>query len=153
MQTSDKWPTSSVCQCLAARRTCSLGPVFARIDVGRSREQLYRDQVPELLRALASQTRAESISASGDIEGVVVDPSRVGKLVEPNEPVRFRDRNEEAIVRTKPPERPSVPLILSIHRDLFRHTKARGGYLKTDDNRIVSRDENGMRVVLFEPPP
>jgi Fic family protein len=140
-----------------------LGAVLARIDVGRGREQLYRDQVPELLRALASQTRIESISASSAIEGVVVDPSRVGKLVEPNEPVRFRDRNEEefagyrdaveAVVRTEPPERMSVPLILSIHRDLFRHTRARGGYLKTDDNRIVSRDEKGMRVVLFDPPP
>lgn len=140
-----------------------LGAVLARIDVGRGREQLYRDQVPELLRALASQTRVESISASSAIEGVVVDPSRGGKLIEPKETIRFRDRNEEefagyrdaveAIVRAEPPERMSVPLILSIHRDLFRHTKARGGYLKTDDNRIVSRDENGMRVVLFEPPP
>jgi Fic family protein len=140
-----------------------LGAILARIDVGRGREQLYRDQVPELLRSLASQTRVESISASSAIEGVIVDASRVGKLVDPDEPVRFRDRNErefagyrdavEAILRTEPPERMSVPLILSIHRDLFRHTEARGGYLKTDDNRIVSRDENGMRVVLFDPPP
>jgi Fic family protein len=140
-----------------------LGAVLARIDVGRGREQLYRDQVPELLRSLASQTRVESISASSAIEGVVVDPSRVGKLVDPDEPARFRDRNEqefagyrdavEAIIRTEPPERMSVPLILSIHRDLFRYTEARGGYLKTDDNRIVERDENGMRVVLFDPPP
>ena len=140
-----------------------LGAVLARIDVGRGREQLSRNQVPDLLRTLASQTRVESISASSAIEGVVVDPSRIGKLIEPNEPVRFRDRNEEefagysdaveAIIRTAPPERISVPLILSIHRDLFRHTEVRGGYLKTDDNRIVTRDANGMRVVLFDTPP
>lgn len=140
-----------------------LGAILARIDVGRGREELYRDQVPELLRSLANQTRVESISASSAIEGVIVDPSRVGKLIDGDQPIRFRDRNEqefagyrdaiEAIVRTEPPERMSVPLILSIHRDLFRYTQARGGYLKTDDNRIVSRDEQGMRVVLFEPPP
>lgn len=140
-----------------------LGAVLARIDVGRGREEVYRDQVPELLLSLASQTRVESISASSAIEGVTVDPGRVSKLVDGGQPVRFRDRNEqefagyrdavEAIVRADPPERMSVPFILSIHRDLFRHTEARGGYLKTDDNKIVSRDESGMQVVLFEPPP
>jgi Fic family protein len=140
-----------------------LGAVLARIDLGRGREELYRDQVPELLRSLASQTRVESISASSAIEGVTVDPSRLGKLVTGGEPIRFRDRNErefagyrdavESTVRADPLERISVPFILSIHRDLFRHTEARGGYLKTDDNKIVSSDEKGNRVVIFEPPP
>lgn len=140
-----------------------LGAVLARVDVGRGHEELYRDQVPELLRSLASQTRIESISASSAIEGITVDPARIGRLVDGEQPIRFRDRNEqefagyrdavEAIVRADPPERMSVPLILSVHRDLFRHTEARGGYLKQDDNTIVSRDVNGIATVLFEPPP
>jgi Fic family protein len=140
-----------------------LGAVLARIDLGRGREELYRDQVPELLRSLASQTRVESISASSAIEGVTVDPGRVGKLINGGQPIRFRDRNErefagyrdavEASVRADPPERIGVPFILSIHRELFRHTDARGGYLKTEDNKIVGRDEDGHRVVIFEPPP
>lgn len=140
-----------------------LGAVLARVDIGRGREELYLDQVPELLRSLASQTRIESISASSAIEGVTVDPSRAGKLIDADQPIRFRDRNEqefagyrdavESIVRTDPPERMSVPLILGVHRDLFRHTEARGGYLKQDDNKIVSRDEHGIATVLFEPPP
>lgn len=140
-----------------------LGATLARIDVGRGREELYRNQLPELLRSLASQTRVESISASSAIEGVTVEPARVGKLVDARRPPRFRDRNEqefagyrdaiEAIARVDAQERMSVPLILRVHRDLFRHTEARGGYLKTDDNRIVTRDENGMQITLFEPPP
>jgi hypothetical protein len=44
-----------------------LGSILARIDVGRGREQLYRDQVPELLRSPASQSRVESISASSAV--------------------------------------------------------------------------------------
>ena len=36
-----------------------LGGVLAHIDVGRGREQLYRNQVPELLRSLANQTEVE----------------------------------------------------------------------------------------------
>ncbi len=140
-----------------------LGAVLARVDIGRGREELYLDQVPELLRSLASQTRIESISASSAIEGITVDPARAGKLIDAEQPVRFRDRNEqefagyrdavESIVRTDPPEPMSVPLILGVHRDLFRHTDARGGYLKQDDNKIVSRDERGIASVLFEPPP
>jgi Fic family protein len=139
-----------------------LGAVLARIDSGRGREELYRDQLPELLRSLASQTRVESISASSAIEGITVAPERLGRLVNPGQPVRLRNRNEqefagyrdavEAIIRAEAPERMSIPLILSVHRDLFRHTEARGGYLKTDDNKIVSRDDQGFATVLFEPP-
>lgn len=140
-----------------------LGAILACIDVGRGREELFRDQVPELLRSLASQTRIESISASSAIEGVTVDPGRLGRLVDSSQATHFRDRNEqefagyrdavEAIIHTEPPEQMGVPLILRIHRDLFRHTEAQGGFLKTDDNKIVSSNESGMRVVLFEPPP
>ena len=40
-----------------------LGPRLARLDVGRGREALYRDQLPELLRTLATETRVASIIA------------------------------------------------------------------------------------------
>jgi Fic family protein len=138
-----------------------LGVVLGRIDRGAGREDLYRDQVPELLRSLASQTRVESISASSAIEGVVVDPSRVGRLVGGNE-VRFLNRSEQEftgyrdateIALAVPPERMSIPLVMSLHRALFRHTEMLGGSLKTEDNRIVSRDEHGIAHVLFDPPP
>ena len=33
-----------------------MGVSLARLDVGRGREALYRDQLPELLRALATET-------------------------------------------------------------------------------------------------
>ena len=75
---------------------------------------------------------------------------------------RLRNRNErefagyrdalDAITSVTRQEPMSVPLILRVHRDLFRHTAGRGGYLKTDDNMIVSYEE-GRHEVLFEPPP
>ena len=58
-----------------------LGARLARIDVGRGREGLYRDQLPQLLDALAEATRVESITASSAIEGVVVDAGRIEGLV------------------------------------------------------------------------
>lgn len=139
-----------------------LGVVLSRIDVGRGREELYRDQVPELLQSLANQTKVASVSASSAIEGITVDPDRAERIIEAGAPARFRNRNErefagyrdaiDAITTAEQQEPMSVPLILGIHRDLYRHTDAHGGYLKTDDNMIVSY-EKGYREVLFEPPP
>jgi len=139
-----------------------LGVVLSRIDVGRGKEELYRDQVPELLQSLANQTKIASVSASSAIEGVTVDPDRAERIIEDGAPARFRDRNERefagyrdaivAIINVDRQEPMSAPLILGVHRDLFRHTEARGGYFKTDDNLIVSY-EKGFREELFAPPP
>ncbi len=139
-----------------------LGVVLSRIDVGRGREEPYRDQVPELLQSLANQTKIASVSASSAIEGVTVDADRAERIIEDGASGRFRNRNErelagyrdaiDAITNAEQQEPMSLPLILRVHRDLFRHTDPRGGYLKTDDNMIVSH-EKGYREVLFEPPP
>ena len=52
-----------------------LGARLAIIDTARGREQMYRDQLPELLLGLAEQTRVASITASNAIEGVFVEGS------------------------------------------------------------------------------
>lgn len=139
-----------------------LGARLARIDVGRGREGLYRDQLPQLLDALAEATRVESITASSAIEGVVVDAGRIqGLVAEGAEPRRFRNRNErefagyrdaiDEISRSSGLEALSVPYVLHLHRLLFGHTTGGGGRLKADQNLIVSY-EHGHREVLFTPP-
>jgi Fic family protein len=139
-----------------------LGVRLARLDVGRGREALHRDQLPELLRALADETRVASITASSAIEGVTVDPSRIEGLArEGVEPRRFRNRNErefagyrdamDEIMRLAELEPISVPYILHLHRQLFRYTDGGGGQLKTEQNLIASY-EHGHREILFTPP-
>ncbi|MHB8398370.1 MAG: Fic family protein, partial [Candidatus Limnocylindrales bacterium] len=138
-----------------------LGARLARIDVGRGREGLYRDQLPQLLDALAETTRVESITASSAIEGVVVDAGRIqGLMADGAEPRRFRNRNErefagyrdamDEISRATDLEALSVPYVLHLHRLLFGHTDGGGGRLKTDQNLIVSY-QRGNRQVLFTP--
>ena len=139
-----------------------LGARLARLDVGRGREAFFRDQLPELLRALADETRVASITASSAIEGVTVDPGRIAGLVrEDVEPRRFRNRNErefvgyrdamDEIMRATTLEPITVPYILHLHRQLFRYTGGIGGQLKTEQNLIASY-ENGYREILFTPP-
>ncbi len=137
-----------------------LGPVLARIDTGRGREQLFLDQVPQVLRQLSENARIASITASNAIEGVIVDSERAIKIAEGTP--RFRNRNEkefagyrdaiDGLMRIDHYESLSVPFVLHLHRQLFQHARGRGGYLKTDPNYIVSY-ESGHREVVFEPPP
>jgi len=138
-----------------------LGAVLARLDVARGREGLYRDQLPELLLALATETRVASITASSAIEGVTVAPDRQAGLVAEGAERRFRNRNErefagyrdaiDEIMRAGELEPVTVPYILHLHRVLFGHTDGGGGRLKADENLIVSY-EHGHREVLFTPP-
>lgn len=138
-----------------------LGARLARLDVGRGRESMYRDQLPQLLEALAEMTRVESITASSAIEGVAVDPGRLKRLVaEDGETKRFRNRNErefagyrdaiDEISRETELETLSVPYILHLHRLLFRYTEGGGGRLKSDQNYIASYAQ-GPRTILFTP--
>ena len=139
-----------------------LGARLARLDLGRGREDLFRDQLPELLRALADETRVASITASSAIEGVIVDPSRVASLIRQDaEPRRFRNRNErefagyrdamDEIMRAAVLEPITVPYILHLHRQLFGYTGGVGGLLKTERNLIASF-EHGHREIIFTPP-
>lgn len=139
-----------------------LGARLARMDVGRGREALYRDQLPQLLDTLAEATRIESITASNAIEGVTVEPGRVYGLVAPSgDERRYRNRNErefagyrdavDEITRATVHETITVPYVLHLHRLLFGHVDGGGGRLKTDQNLIVSF-EGGQRKVLFTPP-
>lgn len=131
--------------------------LLQRIDVGKGRQDLYLDQLPELLATLSESARIASIRASNAIEGVEVGPGRAEKLAGG---ARFRNRNEKEFagyrdavdgLMSGDAEPPSVPLILHLHRQVFRHVDARGGHLKQDANLIVSY-ESGHRQVVFEPP-
>ena len=133
-----------------------LGLLLQRVDVGRGREELFGDQLPELLRSLAEHARIASIRASNAIEGVEVAEDRAASLAGG---ARFRNRNErefagyrdavDELLRADP-EPISVPLILHLHRRIFEHVGGRGGQFKSDDNEIVSY-EHGHKEVVFEP--
>ncbi len=145
-----------------AEMPTSLGVLLMKVDQGSGRQQLYEDQVPELLRRLARQTKIESITASNAIEGVEVDPARAEVLATPGGE-RFRNRSEkefagyadalDAIVREEDLEPLTVPRLLELHRKMLAHTDGRGGYLKREDNQIASREPDGSKRIIYRPPP
>ncbi len=137
-----------------------IGVLLQRIDVGRGREELYRDQAPQLLKALTENARIESIRASSAIEGIHVPAERAAHIAASPGP-RFRNRSEKEfagyrdaidyVVSLDEPQYPTVGLALHLHRQLYRHSGGRGGYLKEEDNEIADRDEEGRRRTLFRP--
>ncbi len=137
-----------------------LGVLLARVDRGQGREDLYRDQLPQLLSSLSEETRIASIEASNAIEGIDVDPERAVQISRDGA-LRFRNRNErefagyrdaiDGLMRASSHEPPTIPFVLHLHRQLLRHTDQGGGRLKQDQNLIVS-NQSGRREVIFSPP-
>jgi Fic family protein len=136
-----------------------VGAALARIDTGRGRERVFQDQAPELLERLSESARVASITASNAIENIILDGGRA-ELIADGSP-RFRNRNErefagyrdaiDSLVRMYEPEPLSVSFLLHLHRLLLQHVDGRGGYLKVDQNYIVTH-VSGRREVLFTPP-
>lgn len=137
-----------------------LGAILARIDTGRGQEQLFLVQRPELLKRMAEHARVASITASNAIEGVVVEGERAERIAEGAPRLRNRSEQEfagyrdavDCLMRSGASEPLTVAFVLSLHRQMFAYSDGRGGYLKTDENLIVSY-ESGEREVVFTPPP
>lgn len=137
-----------------------LGAALSAIDTARGKEQMFVDQMPELLHQLSEHARIASITASNAIEGVVIDAERAERIAEGSP--SFRNRNEkefagyrdaiDTLLRADTHELLGVPFMLHLHRLLFQHVGGRGGFLKTEDNLIVS-GEPGRREIVFKPPP
>lgn len=140
----------------------SLGVLLKSVDQGSGAQQLFEDQVPELLNRLARKTKVESITASNAIEGVEVEPGRAEILAETGTH-RFRNRCEkefagyadalDGLMRAESLEVLTVPRLLELHRQTFAHTDGRGGHLKREDNRIASREADGTTRIIYRPPP
>lgn len=140
----------------------SLGVLLKAVDKGSGKQELFEDQVPELLRKLARQTKVESITASNAIEGVEVEPARAESLASASPP-RFRNRDErefagyadalDGLMRNERLEFLGVPRLLELHRKMLAHTNELGGNLKREDNRIADRLADGTTRIIFRPPP
>jgi Fic family protein len=132
------------------------------IDIGLGTEALYRNQLPGVLETLARRARVASVTASSEIEGIVVpDQIRAERIIEGRETV-LRTRSEEELAGYRDALdyvfqqdwRPlNQGLLLHLHRLLFSHTAADGGRFKRHDNIVVDKAPDGSVTVRFRPVP
>jgi hypothetical protein len=137
---------------------------LSAVDIGRGSEALYRDQLPGLLSQLADRARVASITASSAIEGVVVDDISRAHRILAGTAKTLRTRSEQEFAGYRDAQdylfqgawKPLHPgLLLHLHRLLFAHTAAEGGYFKAyfkaEDNLVVDRSPTGDITVRFRP--
>ncbi|MEJ7741070.1 MAG: Fic family protein [Nocardioidaceae bacterium] len=135
---------------------------LARVDIGRGREELFRNQLPALLTELTNRARIASITASSALEGVVVaNPARAAAIID-GKASSLRTRSEQELAGYRSALdylftadwRPlNVGLLLHLHRELFAQTAMPGGRFKESDNLVVDRSPDGTVEVRFVPVP
>ena len=139
------------------------GPVvrkLANVDIGRGREELFRNQSPALLSELANRARIASITASSALEGVVVEDQVRAAAIIGGKVTTLRTRSEQELAGYRAALdylfgqdwRPlNVGLLLHLHRILFDQTTVDGGRFKESDNLVVNRSPGGSIEVRFVP--
>jgi len=135
---------------------------LSRVDQGRGREDLFRNQLPGLLTELALRARIASITASSALEGVVVpDQVRAAAIID-GKATTLRTRSEQEFAGYRSALdylfaedwRPlNLGLLLHLHRLLFADTAMVGGTFKDSDNLVVDRSPDGTVEVRFVPVP
>ena len=121
------------------------GPVvmhLAQIDIGRGRQELFRNQLPALLTELANRARIASITASSALEGVVVDDQARaatppgGKVTTCGPAARGNFRLPPGLGLFDQAGGREQRLLLHLHRNLFEQTKVDGGRFKDSDSPL-----------------
>ena len=125
----------------------------------KGRQELFKEQSPQVLETLRQAALIQSTESSNRIEGVTAPPERIRKLVARK--TRPRNRSEQEIAGYRDvlaaihsghdSIRLDTHTVLALHRDLFKRVPGQGGAWKSKDNTIIEVHPDGRRVVRFEP--
>lgn len=127
----------------------------------KGKQELFKEQSPQILETLLQTSIIQSTESSNRIEGVTALPDRMKDLLE--EKTAPGDRSEQEIAGYRDvlntihgnyahiPSSPNV--VLQFHRDLYKFTPEAGGTWKSVDNDITEVLDDGTRVRRFEPVP
>lgn len=123
----------------------------------KGKQDLYKEQAPEILETLRQVAFIQSAESSNRIENVLVEPERLRDLIEKKTTPKNRSENEVAgyrdVLETIHSSwkyldiKPEV--IQQMHRDLYKYTPMKGGRWKQSDNYIIERYPDGTTRVRF----
>lgn len=134
--------------------------LVAHLEHARGRQELFRAQVPELLKQLRTIATIESTESSTRLEGAVAPRERIeGVVLRDVAPV---GRSEAEIAGYRDALRmihesaDAMPFrestVRQLHELLYRYLPTPGGRYKAAPNDIVERDQEGRILrVRFEP--
>jgi Fic family protein len=127
-------------------------------DVSQSlgKQELFTRQAPQKLRALREHALIESAISSNRIEGVEVEPKRVGTIVFGKSLLRDRDEEEVRgyrkaldLIHTNEATLPLTEATIRRLHSLSRGGAGDAGEYKLSDNDIIEVHPDGRREVRF----
>ena len=124
------------------------------------KQDLYRQQMPEVLETLKRAAIIESSESSNRMEGVTAPPERIRKLILKSADPRNRSEQEIAGYRdaldllheSATDMSFRVNIVLQLHQILYRYLPGEGGKWKMTDNEIVEKNPDGtVKRIRFRP--
>ncbi|MDF2505545.1 Fic family protein [Clostridium sp.] len=135
--------------------------LLSKINEYKGKQDLYRQQSPQILESLKNVAIIESTKASNEIEGITIHYKRLEDIINRGEPINLENRSEGEIMGYKEvldlihtsaehiPLNPNV--ILQLHTGLYKFVATEGGKWKNSDNFIQETLPNGSKFIRFQP--
>jgi Fic family protein len=127
----------------------------------KGKQDLFKEQAPQVLESLRQAAIIQSTESSNRIEGITAPLERIKEIVADKTTPRNRPEQEIAgyrdVLNTIHANHAHIPLttgmVLQLHRDLYQFTSGSGGHWKTVDNEIVETRPDGTKILRFKPVP
>ena len=127
----------------------------------KGKQDLYKEQSPQVLETLRQAAIIQSTESSNRLEGITAPLERIKELVARKATPKNRSEQEIAgyrdVLNTIHANYADIPfttgVVLQFHRDLYQFLPGEGGKWKPVDNEITETNANGTKIVRFKPVP
>ena len=127
----------------------------------KGKQDLFKEQSPQLLETLKQTAIIQSIESSNRIEGISAPLERIKAIVAEKTAPANRSEQEIAgyrnVLNTIHSSFEHIPvssnIVLQFHRDIYSLSAIPGGKWKTTENEIAEVYPDGSKVVRFKPIP
>lgn len=133
--------------------------LIGRINEYKGKQDLYKQQAPQILNTLRDVAVIQSTKASNAIEGIVVTESRLHTIMSKTADPADRSEAEIAgyrdvldLIHASAPDIPINPnILLQLHKELYKFVPIEGDKWKNVDNEISETFPDGTRRTRFIP--
>lgn len=133
--------------------------LIAKINEYKGKQELYKQQAPQILDTLKNMAIIQSTKASNAIEGIIITDSRLKSIMESKTDPFDRSEGEIAgyrdVLQLVHVSYEAIPVnanvILQLHKELYTYIPIEGGRWKNADNVISETYPDGTKRIRFEP--
>lgn len=127
----------------------------------KGKQDLFKEQAPQVLESLRQAAIIQSTESSNRIEGITAPLERIKEIVADKTTPRNRPEQEIAgyrdVLNTIHANHAHIPfttgMVLQLHRDLYKFASGAGGRWKSTDNEIIETQPDGAKILRFKPVP